>query len=370
MKNLQINGVIGCDVMSKDIVAALAGFNNEDVTVELHSPGGSVFEGLAIFNALKSYQGKITMKIMGLAASMATIIAYAKGKPLAAKSSVFMIHNPSMIAWGDQRDLKKAAGICESLAKMMAGIYKDATGKKLTDIRQMMDDETYMYGKGICTEGFAASLFDDQNDDSEEDAKAMAELEIEDCNAKMKNFKETEDPQLVAMMNSFTVTESVAVIEPAKIPADAGNNIMEVAMTLKEFLAQNPAAQTEFNASITASKEAGIEEGKKQRDDLVAKVSAFIGKDSKYPEKIQALAKQVLSGSVIPQVLDYEVTAYDKLSEAQKSAMAKAEVEALIETPPDDQQNPSGELFAQVKTNDDFDAEVARTKALLGREVK
>ena len=367
MKNLQINGVIGCDVMSKDIISQLKSFGNEDVTVELHSPGGSVFEGLAIYNALKSYPGKIKMKIMGLAASMATVIAYAKGKPTTAKSSVFMIHNVQGFAAGDYREMAEMSKLCENLTKMLANIYKDATGKKLTDIRDMMDKTTTMFGKQIVTEGFAESLSEDGDDETEEDAVAMAQLEVEDCIAKMKSYKEKSNPDMVALMNSFTaqITDPEPVI--AKIPADAGNNTTEViTMILKEFLATNPAAQTEFNAAITASKEAGVEETKKAMTDTITAASAFVGVDSKYPAPIQTIAKDVMNGKSTMDNLKMAVALYDSLKQQNASTLAKGETAKLGDTPGETGHSADKEKFGHCENNSDLDAEIKRSRKEFG----
>ena len=368
MKNLQINGVIGCDVMSKDIISQLKSFGNEDVTVELHSPGGSVFEGLAIYNALKSYPGKVKMKIMGLAASMATVIAYAKGKPTTAKSSVFMIHNVQGFAAGDYREMAEMSKLCENLTKMLANIYKDATGKKITDIRDMMDKTTTMFGRQIVTEGFAESLSEDGDDDTEEDALAMAQLEVEDCIAKMKLYKEKSDPALVAMMiNSFTAQITDPKPIPAKIPADAGNNTTEVTtMTLTEFLAQNPAAQTEFNAAIEASKNAGVEETKKAMTDTITAASAFVGVDSKYPAPIQAIAKDVMNGKSTMDNLKMAVALYDSLKQQNASTLAQGETAQLGDTPGETGHQPGIEKFGHCENNSDFDAEVKRSRKEFG----
>jgi ATP-dependent Clp endopeptidase proteolytic subunit ClpP len=359
MKTIQINGVIGYDILSKDIISQLHDAGNEDITCEIHSPGGSVFEGLAIFNALKEYPGKVTCKIMGLAASMATIIAFAKDKPMCAKASVFMIHNPQGIAMGDYRDAKKFTNYIESMTKMMAGIYKDATGKNMTDIRQMMDDETFMYGKGIVENGFAGSIFDDGNADNESDSMLMAKLELEECANKMKNYVEKPEPALVALLENFTNTK-------AKIPAEAGNNTEELTMTLKEFLAQNPAAQKEYDAEITASETAGMEKGKAEMKAAYNKVSAFIGADSVYPANIQALAKEVLAGTVAQNVLDYSVAQFDKLTEAEKSKLAAEETALIGNTPAEQTKVTTND--GSCRTNDDLEAEIDRTKKLLGME--
>lgn len=202
MKTLSINGVIGWDVTSKDFISKLDELGGEDFTLEIHSPGGSVFEGLAIYNKLKTYTGKVDTKIIGVAASMASIIALAKGKPKIAKSAVFMIHNAQGMQAGDYRDFKKYAGYLENVTNMLARIYAECTKKPITKIRAMMDEETYLFGSQAIDEEFASETFDTESEEKKEDAVALAQLELEDCINKMKNFKE--DEKLVAQFADFT----------------------------------------------------------------------------------------------------------------------------------------------------------------------
>jgi len=237
MKKLSINGVIGYDVRSKDFIAELDKMKGEEIELDIHSPGGSVFEGLAIYNALKSYKGKVNTKISGLAASMASIIALANGKPKAAKSSVYMIHNAQGFSMGDYRDLEKTAKLLDSVSGMLAEIYSDVTKKSKKSIREMMDNETYMFGAEGVTNGFIDSLYDDEKSDSQDDAVALAQLEIEDCVAKMKNF--TEDKSLIAQMSYFINVENNIVKTPVK--KESGLNKMEGEnMDLKTLKAEHP----------------------------------------------------------------------------------------------------------------------------------
>ena len=324
MKELLINGVIGYEVTSKDFIKSLNDCNGEDVIINIHSPGGSVFEGLAIYNAIRNYSGNVKIKVTGLAASMATVIAMAKGKPEVANSSVFMIHNVQSLAMGDYRDMKKMADICERMTNMLAQIYAKCTGTKLKDIRTMMDDTTYLYGQEIVDNKFADSIYDDGNDDNKNDATAMAQLELEDCIEKMRKFKE--NTELVAQLgDNFDMTDT----SHSETPATAGqNNQEEISMTLKEFFESNPAAKAEYDAKVTASFDDGAKSTKASYDARINRAVAVMTAEASYPVQIKNIALDVIKGEKSVETLDAMVSAADMILEMQKSSDAKGEQKA------------------------------------------
>jgi len=145
VKQIDILDVIGVDywgdgVSLKNVNRALREYAGADVVVNINSPGGDLFEGLAIYNALKEYPGKVTVKILGMAASAASVIAMAGDEIKIAKSAFFMIHNGWLMAVGNRHDLRDIADWMEPFDATMAEIYSDSTGIKQTEIATMMDD--------------------------------------------------------------------------------------------------------------------------------------------------------------------------------------------------------------------------------------
>jgi ATP-dependent Clp endopeptidase proteolytic subunit ClpP len=115
-----------------------------DIEVWINSPGGSVFEGIAMYNMLRLAKQPVSVHIAGLAASIATIIAMAGDKVYMAKGSSFMIHNPSSGSWGESKDLRKTAEVLDQLKENLIDIYASETGLDRKEIATMMDDETWM----------------------------------------------------------------------------------------------------------------------------------------------------------------------------------------------------------------------------------
>ena len=135
----------------------------EEIEIYINSPGGEVYEGIAIFNLIREYakSHNIIVRINGLAASMASYIAIAArtinkdSKIIVSENSIFLIHNPWNIIQGDYRDLQKAAEYLERLAAMSGSTYAYVSGKTEKETRALMDAETYFVGNEIIENGFA-----------------------------------------------------------------------------------------------------------------------------------------------------------------------------------------------------------------------
>ena len=118
--------------------------NGEDIEVEINSGGGSVFAGSEIYTALKSYSGNVTVKIVGLAASAASVIAMAGNKVMMSPTAQIMIHNVSSRASGDYRDMEHTAEVLRNANDTIANAYRIKTGKTQEELLALMDKETWM----------------------------------------------------------------------------------------------------------------------------------------------------------------------------------------------------------------------------------
>lgn len=170
----------GEGVTAKSVGKSLAGMKGKDITVNINSPGGSMFEGLAIYNQLREHDGKITVKVLGIAASAASIIAMAGDEIQVAKAGFIMIHNAWVYAAGNRIDLREVADYLEPFDKSMAQIYSDRTGMKADAVVSMMDSETYISGSDAVEQGFADSLLaaDAIREEQNEQARAAAILDV------------------------------------------------------------------------------------------------------------------------------------------------------------------------------------------------
>lgn len=161
--SISVFDVIGADwygdgVTASRIAAALRAIGGADVTVNINSPGGDMFEGLAIYNLLREYDGKVTVKVLGLAASAASIIAMAGDEIQIGRGAFLMIHNCWVYAMGNRHDLAQVAADMEPFDKAMNDIYGARTGLSSEAIEAMMNAETYIGGSDAVEKGFADRL--------------------------------------------------------------------------------------------------------------------------------------------------------------------------------------------------------------------
>jgi len=129
--------------------------NGEAIEVTINSGGGDVYAGSEIYTSLKDYSGVVTVKIVGLAASAASLIAMAGDKVLISPTAQIMIHNVSTVLYGDHQTLDKESVILQSHDKSIASAYELKTGKSIEDILALMENETWMNAQSAVEEGFA-----------------------------------------------------------------------------------------------------------------------------------------------------------------------------------------------------------------------
>lgn len=141
--NDAIDSFFGVDASA--LATDIKDLDAKQIDVEVNSPGGEVFAGVALYNALKSHPAKVNVKVNGMAASIASVIALAGDeKPEMAPMSKFMIHNAWTMAMGDHNDLRDTADVLESISGDLANLYAQTTGKPVDEIKMAMDDETWL----------------------------------------------------------------------------------------------------------------------------------------------------------------------------------------------------------------------------------
>jgi ATP-dependent Clp endopeptidase proteolytic subunit ClpP len=140
--------------------------NGEDLTLEINSPGGDVFAGIAIYNKLNELKGTLTVDIIGLAASAASLIAMAGDEILIRDNARIMIHNPFTGKMGDAKALEKTAEQLKEIENQIAGIYAARTGIDRRTVLKMMDDETWLKADEAVKKGFATRVVKEAKQDA------------------------------------------------------------------------------------------------------------------------------------------------------------------------------------------------------------
>jgi ATP-dependent Clp protease protease subunit len=132
----------------------------KNVVVNMNSPGGSFFQGTAIFNLLAQHPHQVTVNVLGLAGSAASIVAMAGDKVLMAPASFIMIHNASASADGDRHDMQSVVDTLTSIDNAIRDLYVARTGKQANKISAMMDDETWMNARDAIANKFADGMIE------------------------------------------------------------------------------------------------------------------------------------------------------------------------------------------------------------------
>jgi ATP-dependent Clp protease, protease subunit len=148
----------GGGITAKTVTAQLRAIGDRPVEIQINSPGGDMFEGIAIYNVLREHPQEITVKIMGMAASAASIIAMAGDKIEIGVASFIMIHNCWVMAIGNRHDMAETATWLAPFDAAMVDVYAARTSQDAKDIAKWMDAETYMSGSQAIERGFADAL--------------------------------------------------------------------------------------------------------------------------------------------------------------------------------------------------------------------
>lgn len=183
---ISIFDVIGYDwwtgegTTAKRIAGALRSIGaDKDVTVYINSPGGDLFEGLAIHNLLKDHKGKVTVKIIGVAASSASVIALAGDVVEISRAAFDMMHNSWVCACGNRHELREVADWLEPFDYAMADLYAERTGRPIKEMQKLMDAESWIGGAQAVELGLADSIIDISTSEGDVDAQASALKKME-----------------------------------------------------------------------------------------------------------------------------------------------------------------------------------------------
>lgn len=186
---------MGGGVTAKRVSAALRSIGaGKDVVVNINSPGGDVFEGLAIYNLLREHEGKVTVKVVGLAASAASFIAMAADEIRIGRAAFFMVHNAWIFAMGNRHDLRDAADWLEPFDAAIADIYAARSGLPTEEVTALMDNETWIGGSDAVKTGWADEFLasdeaSDKPDNSSEYRIAAREMDVAMAKAGMPRSK-------------------------------------------------------------------------------------------------------------------------------------------------------------------------------------
>ena len=215
---LEINGEIASESWFDDDVTPklfkdelLSG--NGPITIWLNSPGGDCIAASQIYSMLMDYTGDVTIKIDGIAASAASVIAMAGTKVLMSPTALMMIHNPMTMAWGDKSEMTKAIEMLDEVKESIVNAYEIKTGMSRAKISHLMDSETWMNANKAIELGFADDILEDKKKKCAADyvafsfaAKSSETRLMNKLEAKFKEKLETKKCPLVEAMEEMKGT--------------------------------------------------------------------------------------------------------------------------------------------------------------------
>ena len=227
---------ISAQQFAKDFKAL--GNNLKQINLHIHSPGGDVFDGIAIYNLLKNHPANKTVTIDGLAASMASVIAMAGTEIIMPENAMMMIHKPWGVQGGDADDMRKYADLLDKVEDTLIPAYAAKTGKSAEELAEMLAAETWLNGKECVEHGFADKLA--------EPVKAMAQLQSKRLGDYNNMPKAIKDMLMNPQGNAGVITAS----ETTSIKTETNASVNPVAQV--DNTAQVQAELNKRNADIKA----------------------------------------------------------------------------------------------------------------------
>jgi ATP-dependent protease ClpP protease subunit len=201
---------------SKEFLADLGKLSGQHIHLRINSPGGSVIEGTAIYNALRRHEGGLTVHIDAMAASMASVIAMAGSPVYMADNALLMIHNPWTVSMGESKDLRKEADLLDKLKVNLRNAYVRKTGINAEEIAAMMDEETWLDAVEAVALGFADAI--------EEGVAAAATATPEILRARFDKFakaQNTMNPTEVITYSAEVAEQAAEIIEATVVSESA-----------------------------------------------------------------------------------------------------------------------------------------------------
>lgn len=243
-----------------------------DILVRINSPGGSVFDAIAIYNILKNHPAQVHVQVDGLAASAASVIAMAGDLITMGVGTQMMIHSPWWLAMGNAADMRKAAETLDTIEEGMIDAYVARTSLPRDDIKAMLDAETWMGPEDAVAKGFAdAAESDDQQDDASgiEDlirgliAKRSRDSRAGSWSAAMASFRNT--PQSLQSLLSHSAGETPSANDAEDSPKE--DNTMP-----------DKATASVQNADIDKARDEAVQAALKAEQDRTSAIRARFGK--------------------------------------------------------------------------------------------
>ena len=294
----QIGGFLG--VTSEEVSAFLSQNKNQDVEIRINSVGGSVFEGIAIHNLLKAHNGKVNVVIDSLCASIATVIALGGDTITMNLGSMFMIHNPWSMAFGESEDFRKKADLLDKIKEELVAIYMTKFEGSEEELQQMMDSETWLTDKEAMKFGFVDSM--------EKELKISASIKYD--LSKYFNSLPQKGNQMKNKKKLDSEIDSVKAEEKAEISAEAQAETEASEDTQEETTEEASEEKAEETSEEETTEETSEEETTEETSEEEASEESTEEEAEEEAEEAQAeVAPEIMNSANVQAYIQEQVKA-------------------------------------------------------------
>lgn len=287
------------------VAAELATAAGDEVEITLNSGGGSVFAGSEIRELLRGYEGKVTIKITGIAASAASVIATAADCEIAPTGMV-MIHNASSSASGDYRDMDQASQMLVKVNTAIANAYIEKTGMSQKDLFSLMDAETYMTAQEAVEKGFVDRITPSKQADTGSHIEFINDVMHIDTEKVTETIlgmiTDVQEGKTDAIPKELMARLQMGIKQDTQQPASQDtpeqgccvidkNQKEDTLVTIEELREQHPELGAQLDAMVLAARQEGIA-GERQRmqeiDAMARSIPADLVHNAKYEKPVSA----------------------------------------------------------------------------------
>ena len=229
MREINLNGYIddeiwfGDEITPESLHESLYGTGNEyadDVHIRLNSYGGSCNAATRMYDDIRAYPGKVLLTVSGTAASAATVLSMAANKLEMTPGSLWMIHDPSTVAWGNERDLMGAIDLLRACKESILNVYGKRCRKKREDVAAMMTATTWMDAQSALDNGFIDSIVDDEQFGFLSNSEQPRSVDLKEAKEKVQAWFDRQKPRLSRSTKNALQKQEVSPAPEASLPTD------------------------------------------------------------------------------------------------------------------------------------------------------
>ena len=240
MREINLNGYIddevwyGDEITPESLHESLYGTPDapfsDDVHIRLNSYGGSCNAATRMFDDIRAYPGNVIVTVSGTAASAATVLSMAANKLEMTPGSLFMIHDPSMVVWGNERDLQGGIDLLRACKESILNVYAKRCKKARNEIAAMMTATTWMDAQTALDNGFIDSVVDDEQSGTLTNSAMPRTVDLKEAKEKVQVWFDRHTPHKPQLSRPVPGDDHTSAAAPAneqdKMPADTGGTAL------------------------------------------------------------------------------------------------------------------------------------------------